>query len=174
MQAVAGLSGGSLVYASLDLSAWRAYEGVEEQWIRDRHELLVREAPAAAGAAALDLEVRLADLHKRALEFRHLLAHDQQSLRGGIWQMASLSLPPVTQKELLSNQEYRKQSDRLRALTDALRKHSQYGLLQHAQMRLWKTPQYREIHRRYTGRMQELQLTWGGTVAPSLSFGDSQ
>ncbi len=171
--ALLGLSASSALFA-LDLSAWRAYEAVEEAWIRDRHELLVQEAPGATEAAALDLEVRLADLRRRAVEFRFLATRDQALLHGGIWQMTSLPVTPVVQRELLTTTEYRKLNESVRTLTDNLRKHPQFAILQRAQMRLWKTPQYREIHRRYTGKMQDLQRMYGGAPAPSLSFADDQ
>jgi hypothetical protein len=172
-RALPGLVATSALYA-LDSSAWRAYEAVEESWIRDRHELLVQEAPGAPDAAALDLEVRLADLRKRAIEFRFLTSRDTALLHGGIWQMASLPVTPALQRELQSNPEYRKAQETVRTLTEHLQKHPQFAVLQRAQMRLWKTPRYREIHRRYTGKMQDLQRLYGGSPAPSLSFADDQ
>jgi len=172
-QALLGLTASGALFG-LDLSAWRAYEAVEESWIRDRHELLVQEAPGAPGAAALDLEVRLADLRRRAIEFRVLSTKDQSMLQGGIWQMTSLPLTPSVQRELVANGEYRKVQDAVKRLTETLRRHPQFSVLQRAQMRLWKTPQYREIHRRYTGKMQDLQRIYGGAPAPSLSLADDQ
>lgn len=172
-QALLGLGASQALFA-LDLSAWRAYEAVEEAWIRDRYELLVQEAPGAPAAASLDLEVRLADLRKRAIEFRVLSARDQSLLHGGIWQLASLPVTPPVQRELMGNPEYRKVCDSVRRLTDQLRRHPQFSILQKAQMRLWKTPQYRDIHRRYTGKMQDLQRMYGGAPAPSLSLADDQ
>ena len=59
LEALLGLGAGGTLSATLDLSAWQAYEAVEEAWIRDRHELLIQNAPAAMQAAALDLEVKL-------------------------------------------------------------------------------------------------------------------
>lgn len=171
-QAVLGLGAGSILYASVDVTAWKAYETVEESWIRERHELLVQEAPTALNVAALDLEVRLTDLRKRALEFRYIIGHDANLLQGGVWQMASLPISPQTQKELQAITDYRRITDKLKRLTETLRHHPQYEILQRAQMRLWKTPQYRDVHRRYTGRMQELQRVYcdaAPTTAPSLA-----
>ncbi|MBC7925644.1 MAG: hypothetical protein H7039_08310 [Bryobacteraceae bacterium] len=163
-KALLGLGAGTVLYASVDVGAWRAYEAVEECWIRDRHELLVQIAPGAVGAASLDLEVRLADLRRRALEFRFLVLRDQTLLQGGIWQLTALPLSPAVHRELSGNSEYRRAQDRIRLLNDALRKHPSFDTLHRAQLRLWKTPQYREIHRRYTGKMQELQRTWAGSA----------
>jgi hypothetical protein len=150
------------LYGTLDYAAWRAFEAVEEAWIRDRYELLVQQAPAAINAAKLDLEIKLADLSRRAIQFRHLMSCDPSLLRGGIWQLTALPVSESEDVEIANTlPEYRKVSDRIRMLTEALRRHREYGVLQRAQVRLWKTPQYREVHRRYTGRMQELQRLYG-------------
>ena len=34
-------------------------------------------------------------------------------------------------------------------------------------VRLWKTPEYRSVHRRYSGRMQELNRAYGGMASGS-------
>lgn len=157
MQAVVALGSGGVLHAAVDASTWQAYEAVEESWIRDRHELLIQDAPTVIHAAAIDLEVRLADLRRRAIEFQHIVARDASLLNGGIWQMASLPLSAQCRRELNRLPEYRRVVAEITQLTDDLRRHPQYPSLQRAQMRLWKTPQYVEAHRRYTGRMQELQ-----------------
>ena len=78
--------------------------------------------------------------------------------------MTALPVSEAENSEMMSKvPDYRKQSDRIREMTDALRTHPQYEMLRRAQIRLWKTPQYREIHRKYMGRMQELQRMYGGT-----------
>lgn len=159
MQAVVALGSGRVLHAAVDASTWRAYQAVEESWIRDRHELLIQEAPTVILAAQIDLEVRLADLRKRAMEFEHIASRDASLLSGGIWQMVSLPLTPQCRKELGRAPQYRQILAEITQLADSLRRHPQYPYLQHAQMRLWKTPQYVEAHRRYTGRMQELQRT---------------
>ena len=159
MQAVVALGSGRVLHAAVDASTWRAYQAVEESWIRDRHELLIQEAPTVILAAEIDLEVRLADLRKRAIEFEHVASRDSSLLNGGVWQMTSLPLSAQCRKELNRLPQYRRIIAQLTQLTDSLRRHPQYPYLQHAQMRLWKTPQYVEAHRRYTGRMQELQRT---------------
>ena len=162
LETLLGLSAASTLYASLDSTAWQAYEAVEEAWIRDRHELLVQHAPIAISAARIDLELKLSDLQRRAMQFRHILSFDPTLLRGGVWQMTALPLSDQDNAAMLSsNPEYRKQCDRIRTLTEALRRHPDYEMLRRAQIRLWKTPQYREVHRRYMGRMQELQRLYG-------------
>ena len=93
-----------------------------------------------------------------------------------MWQLTSL---PVSDEEnagmMNTNAEYRASSERIRRLGQALRGHRDYELLRRAQIRLWKTPQYREVHRRYTGRMQELQLQYGsGSAADSAVTGGSR
>jgi len=103
--------------------------------------------------------VRLTDLRKRAMEFEHIVSRDASLLNGGVWQMISLPLSAQCRKELNRVPHYRQIMAQIAQLTDSLRRHPQYAYLQHAQMRLWKTPQYVEAHRRYTGRMQELQRT---------------
>lgn len=177
LEALLGLGVTNALYGSLDSNAWRAYEAVEEAWIRDRHELLIQSSPAVAAVAAQDLDVKLADLKRRAIQFRHLLGCDPGLLRGGIWQMTALPVSTTEECEMSSLlPEYRKQEEHLKQLTEMLRQHPQYGLLQRAQMRLWKTPQYREIHRRYMGRMQELQRQYGGgtSTAATPTTQDSQ
>jgi hypothetical protein len=109
-------------------------------------------------AARLDLDIKLADLQRRSIQFRHLLATNPALLRGGIWQLVALPVAEEESAEMLRTQpEYRKLSERVRQLTEELRLHSQFDMLRRSQVRLWKTPQYREIHRRYMGRMQDLQ-----------------
>ena len=168
LETLLGLSAASTLYASLDSTAWQAYEAVEEAWIRDRHELLVQHAPIAAAAARIDLELKLADLQRRAMQFRHILESDPALLRGGVWQMTALPLSDHDNAAMLtSNPEYRKKCDRIRQLTESLRRHPGYETLRRAQIRLWKTPHYREVHRRYMGRMQELQRLYGSGTAGS-------
>jgi hypothetical protein len=163
----------AVLYGSMDTTAWTAYEAVEEAWIRDRHELLVEQAPACVQAARIDLELKLADLQRRGMQFRHILSHDPNLLRGGIWQFTALPLSEDDSLGLMgSSPEYRKVSDRVRQLGEALRRHPHYDVLRRAQIRLWKTPQYRDAHRRYTGRMQELQQNYGsGTAGESAITG---
>lgn len=169
LEALLGLGATSALYGFLDEAAWRAFEAVEESWIRDRHELLIQQAPAALGAARLDLEIRLADLRLRALQFRHLLSCNPSALRGGVWQMTALPVSQAEDEEMRSTSpEYRRQQDRIRQLNQTLQRHPQAEILRRAQMRLWKTPQYREIHRRYTGKMQELQNHYG-TLQPDAA-----
>jgi hypothetical protein len=163
LETLLGLGAVSTLYASLDSTAWQAYEAVEEAWIRDRHELLVQHAPAASAAAKIDLDLKLEDLQRRAVQFRHLLGCDPAILRGGIWQMTALPVSDGENAEMLAElPDYRKKCERIRQLTDVLRQHPQYEALRRAQIRLWKTPQYRDVHRRYMGRMQELQRLYGG------------
>jgi hypothetical protein len=145
-------------YGSPDSTAWQSFEAVEEGWIRDRYELLTRNAPGAIDAARIDLQLHLAELNRRAIQFRHLLSCNPAAVRGSVWQLAELSVSDSENAEMLSKlPEYRKELDRIKQLSEALRAHPQYDDLRRAQVRLWKTPQYREIHRKYMGKMQELQ-----------------
>ena len=163
LETLLGLGATSALYGNLDDSAWRAYEAVEEAWIRDRHQLLVQYAPDVIGLAHLDLNIKLADLRRRAMQFRHLMECDPSALRGGAWQLTALSASDAEHTDLAFVPEYRKLVERMRQSTEKLRKSSQYDPLQRAQVRLWKTPQYREIHRRYMGRMHELAAAYGGS-----------
>jgi hypothetical protein len=80
------LGGGPALYGSaLDQVAWRAYEAVEESWIRDRHALLVEQCPECAEAADIDLELKLAELQRRALQFQYVSKHNPRLLQGGMW-----------------------------------------------------------------------------------------
>jgi hypothetical protein len=169
IEALLGLGAAEVLYAALDSTAWRAYESVEESWIRGRHELLVRQSPAAAAAAQIDLELKLAELQRRALQFKHLLKSNPKQLRGGVWQLSWL---PFTNREKTqlesSDAAYRRQERKIRQLSKTLREHGDYQAFRHAQTRLWKTPEYKEIHRKYSGRMQDLQRMYGGLpVGPS-------
>lgn len=167
LEAILGLGATAALYGTLDASAWTAYEAVEEAWIRDRYELLIDQAPGAAAAARLDLDLKIADLQRRGVQFRHILTRDPNLLRGGVWQLTSLPLSEEDNAEILSaSPEYRSRCERVRQLGEALRRHPEYEALRRAQVRLWKTPQYREVHRRYTGRMQELQLQYGSGSEP--------
>lgn len=167
LEAMLGLGAVSALYGSLDLTAWRAYEAVEEAWIRDRYQLLVQHAPGVLNAARVDLDLRLADLSRRSIQFRHLIESNPALLRGGVWQLTALPVTEAENSEMLAKvPEYRKETERIRQMTDALRSHPQHEILRRAQIRLWKTPQYREIHRKYMGRMQELQRLYGATDAP--------
>lgn len=155
--------------ANLDGAAWRAFEAVEEAWQRERHAMLVQQAPAALNAARLDLEIRLLELRRRALEFKHIQKCDPSMVSSAVWQLASMTPPPAELEHLASTGEYRRLDERIRQLQSSLRNHPQYTILKRAQTRLWKTPQYRDAHRRYTGRIQDLQSQYGGPPLPSVS-----
>jgi hypothetical protein len=152
----------SALYGEIDLGAWRAYERLEEDWIRERHSLLIAQSPEAAGAAALDLDLKLAELQRRSREFRYLKRRNPQELRGGIWQLSWLPLTGKHRSSLLARDaDYRRHEQRIRELNDTLHAHPEYESFRQAQTRLWKTPEYKRIHRRYTGRLQELQRVYG-------------
>jgi hypothetical protein len=169
--AMLGLHAAGSLYGSYDGTMWRAYEAVEEAWIRDRFELVIQHAPAALNAARVDLELKLVDLQRRGIQYRHLLATNPSALRGGVWQLTELSSSEAETSALSKTlPEYRKHTERIRQMTVALRSHPQYEILRRAQIRLWKTPQYREIHRKYMGRMQELQNQYGQSDIPPLAI----
>lgn len=170
MSAILALGAGTALYCTaLDQAAWRAYEAVEEAWIRDRHGVLVDQCPECPEAASIDLELKLAELQRRGMQFQYLSRYKPQQLRGGMWQLSWL---PLTEAELTklaaTNLAYRKQDEKVRRLTEELREHPEYEDFRRAQMRLWKTPEYYSVHRRYTGRLQELNRLYGGTAAGSL------
>ena len=99
------------------------------------------------------------------MQFRFLLNRDSALLRGGVWELTSLSVSPEEQAEMLATiPEYRRQEEQVHQLAETLRRNPQYAILQRAQIRLWKTPQYRDMHRRYMGRMQDLQKSFGSGV----------
>ena len=167
MGALLGLGAGTaLLCSALDQDAWRAYEAVEEAWIRDRHALVVEQCPDCADVAALDLDLKLAELQRRALQFQYLSKHNPRALRGGMWQLAWI---PLTDAELAriaaSSSAYRKQDEKVRKLTETLREHERFEDFHRAQTRLWKTPEYHAVHRRYSGRLQELNRIYGGSTA---------
>jgi hypothetical protein len=162
------LGAANVAYAALDSNAWRAYESVEEAWIRDRHSLLIKYSPVAAEAAEIDLELKLAELQRRAIQFQYLLKRNPQQLRGGVWQLSWLPLSEQEKAGLeVSNAAYRRQERKIRQLSHALREHGDYNLFRQAQTRLWKTPDYKEIHRKYSGRMHDLQKLYGRAAAMS-------
>ncbi len=164
MGVLLGLGGGPALYGSgLDEAAWRAYEAVEEAWIRDRHALLIEQCPECSAAAEIDLEVKLAELQRRAMQFQYLVKHNSRLLQGGMWQLTWI---PLTSAELsrmaASDPAYRKQDDRIRRLNAALRRHAGYEQFRRAQTRLCKTPDYHSVHRRYSARLHELNRIYGG------------
>ena len=63
-------------------------------------------------------------------------------------------------KMMASTPAYRQQEEKIRRLADELRKSPEYVEFRRAQMRLWKTPEYRSVHRRYSGRLQELNRAY--------------
>lgn len=157
-----GLGAAVSLQGALDGTAWRAYESIEEAWIRDRHLLLVKQTPAAAAIAKIDLELKLAELRRRGAQFKHLLRCNPRQLRGGIWQLSFLPFNQVEEGELQSDSNYHRLQERVRSLAHAVQEHPDNRLLRQAQTHLWKTPEYREIHQRYSGRMQELSALYGG------------
>jgi hypothetical protein len=162
IESLLGLGAAGILHAALDSTAWRAYESVEEAWIRDRHELLVKYTPAAAGAAEIDLDLKLAELYRRSMQFKYLLKRNPRQLRGGVWQLSWLPITESQKAELeAADAAYRRHERKIRQLSQALREHPDYDVFRQAQTRLWKTPDYKEIHRRYSGRMQELQKMYG-------------
>lgn len=159
-----GLGTATVLNGALDSSAWRAYESIEESWIRGRHGLLLRQFPSISGAAQLDLELKLAELHRRAMRFQYLVKRQPQLLRGGIWQLSSLPWDEKNSTTLsVGDAGYRRHEHYMRSLNQALKQHPDYQLYRQAQMRLWKTPEYRDGHRQYSDRMQDLQNLYGGT-----------
>jgi hypothetical protein len=157
IEVLLGLGAASVAHGALDFDAWRSYESVEEAWIRDRHALLIAQAPAAAGAAQLDLDLKLAELRRRAMQFQHLLKRNPGRLRGDVWQLSWVPFSDKDKAQLqTSDAAYGRLEEHIRGLSTALRTHPEYEEFQRAQTRLWKTPEYKEIHRRYSGRMQGL------------------
>jgi hypothetical protein len=169
IESLLGLGAAGILHGALDSTAWRAYESVEEAWIRDRYELLVKYTPAAAGAAEIDLDLKLAELHRRSMQFKYMLKHNPKQLRGGVWQLSWLPITEAEKTDLeMADATYRRHERRIRELSKALREHADYGTFRQAQTRLWKTPDYREIHRKYSGRMHELQKLYARTgIDPS-------
>ena len=164
IETLLGLGAAGVLHAALDSSAWRAYESVEDAWIRDRHALLVKHSPNAQMAAEIDLNLKLAELQRRAMQFKHLLRRNPRQLRGGVWQLSWLPLTDREKSELESaDSAYRRHEKKIRQLAEDLRQHADYDAFRHAQTRLWKTPEYKELHRQYSGRMQELQKIYGGS-----------
>jgi hypothetical protein len=161
-----GLGSGTTVYGSaLDRNAWRAYEAVEEAWIRDRHALLLEQCPECSDAACIDLELKLAELHRRPMQFQYLSKHHPDQLRGGMWQLSWLPMSDADVLDLLAaNPAYRHNEEIIRKLTGDLRNHPSYDPFRKAQTRLWKTPDYRFVHRRYSGRLQELNKVYSSAA----------
>jgi hypothetical protein len=163
IETLIGLGAAGALHAALDSNAWRAYESVEEAWIRDRHALLIKQSPQIEAAAQIDLDLKLAELQRRAIQFRHLVKRNPRQLRGGVWQLSWLPFTEKEKTELESaDPAYKRQERKIRGLADSLREHPDYDAFRNAQTRLWKTPEYKEIHRKYSGRMQELHKTYGG------------
>ena len=163
--AILGLGAVSVVQGALDVSAWRAYEGLEDEWIRQKHQLLVQQYPTLSGAAKLDEELRLAELQRRALQFGYLVRTRPNALRGGVAQFAWL---PWTEKDSVAygalDSDYRNRDRYIRSLTEALRQHPDYDRLRASQTKLWKTNEYRDLHRRYSSRLHDLQSFYGGDL----------
>jgi hypothetical protein len=161
-----GLGSGTAVYGSaLNREAWRAYQAVEEAWIRERHALLIEQCPDCSEAASIDLELKLAELHRRAMQFEYLSKHRRDQLRGGMWQLSWLPMSGADAIRLnQTSTAYRHNEETIRKLTGDLRKHATYNEFRKAQTRLWKTPDYRFVHRRYSGRLQELNKEYGLTT----------
>lgn len=162
-------SGTSLLCSGLDESAWRAFEVVEETWIRERHALLSQQCPTCPEAAEVDLALKLAELRRRALQFEYVLKHKPRLLRSGIAQLASFALEDAELTRIAAgNSEYRRLDERVRRLAQDLRGCPQYDEFRKAQMRLWKTPEYHSLHRRYSARLKELNRVYvSGTRAIS-------
>jgi hypothetical protein len=163
IESLLGLGAASVVHAALDSNAWRAYESVEDAWIRDRHALLIKQSPQVETAAQIDLDLKLAELQRRAIQFRHLMKRNPRQLRGGVWQLSWLPFTEQQKSNLESaDPAYKRQEMKIRELSQSLREHPDYDAFRNAQMHLWKTPEYKEIHRRYSGRMQDLHKLYGG------------
>jgi hypothetical protein len=162
-----GVGSGTIVRSSeLDQSAWRAYEAVEETWIRDRHALLLDQCGVCAEAAAIDLELKLAELRRRGLQFLYLSKHHPEELRGGVWQLSWIPLTTVDIAKITAvSPEYRRQEQKIRRLTEELRRSPNYENFRRAQTHLWKTPEYHALHRRYYSRLKELNEACGGMIA---------
>ena len=128
MSALLGLGAGSaLCGTTLDTEAWRAYEAVEESWIRDRHALIIEQCPECAGPAAIDLDLKLTELQRRGIQFQYLTKHHPGQLRGGMWQLSWIPLTARdTVKMLAASAQYREYEDRIRRLSTTLRNDPHY------------------------------------------------
>jgi hypothetical protein len=167
IESLLGLGAASVVHAALDSTAWRAYESVEQTWIRDRHALLIRQSPQLEEVAQIDLDLKIAELQRRAIEFKHLMKRNPRQLRGGVWQLSWLPVSEQEKRQLESSHAgYKRQEGKVRELADSLRKHAEYQAFRNAQMQLWKTPEYKAIHRKFSESMLELHRTYG-----AASFG---
>lgn len=159
------LTGAPALQASIDTAVWQAFEAVEEGWIRERHRLLLQHAPGVADAAQLELDLRLADLARRRLQFFYLQQHRPVLLTGGVWQFTAFSLPEKDRDSLLASAPgYRAIEEKIRRLSFRLAQHPGHTEFRAAQTHLWKTPLYREAHRRYLLRMQQLQTQYSGAI----------
>ena len=65
---------------------------------------------------------------------------------------------------LADNPEYRQNEEPNPDPDRRLRKHPNLREFRAAQTQLWKTPDYRLIHRRYSGRLKELNKAYGSIV----------
>jgi hypothetical protein len=166
MSALLGLGAGTNLYGTaLDSGAWRAYEAVEEAWIRDRHALILEQCPDCAGPAAIDLELKLTELQRRSIQFQYLSKHNPYELRGGMWQLSWIPISARdTLKMLAASPQYREFEEKIQRLAAMLRKDPHYDHFRSSQIRLWKTPEYRSVHRRYSGRLNELNRIYSGSL----------
>ena len=166
MSALLGLGAGSTLSGiELDSGAWRAFEAVEEAWIRDRHALILEQCPECAGPAAIDLELKLTELQRRGIQFHYLNKCNPQQLRGGMWQLSWIPLSARDRVNMLAaNPQYAEHEEKIRHLSAALRNDPHYTHFHSSQIRLWKTPEYRSVHRRYSGRLYELNRIYSGPV----------
>jgi hypothetical protein len=89
-----------------------------------------------------------------------------------MWQLSWIPLSDAIWRSSLPRiPAYRKARREGRRLTEDSR-HHEYEEFQRAQTRLWKTPEYRSVHRRYSGRLQELNRITAATRRrkPLVSF----
>lgn len=150
--------------SGLDLSGWKAYEDVEAQWLRDKRDLLTEQFPGTCEAAELDLELKLAELRRRGHHFAYLLQRDPGRLRGGIWQLQWIQFSLEEGFALTAKSPaYRRNNELIRRLTKRLREHPEHAEFRRAQSHLFRTPEYKEIHRKYMGRMQDLHQVYGSS-----------
>ncbi|MGH9630918.1 MAG: hypothetical protein ACRD7E_21615, partial [Bryobacteraceae bacterium] len=137
---------------------WDIYQAVEEEWLRQRCKLVIRQAPAVAEAALLDLELAVGQLQLRAMEFRYALGMRRPRLRIGMWEMIGVQITDSERWRLRSVSGMFRQLERnVEDALAALVRSPDYVELRRRQAHTWKTPEGQSLYRSYWSSLERLR-----------------
>jgi hypothetical protein len=140
--------------------AWAAYSQAQGQYQQEMADFLSSRHAELKEVIVLSLDMQLALIERRSLEFRYLLAtHPERIVRNqGISQFANFAWTDKDAHALRnSNPAYSAAPKRVETLRQRSQEHPQWPALRAANQSLAKDPEYQAIYQRFDQRVKEAE-----------------